>query len=442
MVCLLLASFIGLPFARASIDVEARIVSAIEWIEGQKLSDSQLAGFGRGTSAPSNQTIFVEDQALVALALSDYHSTHNDGQYDGLLKIAADFIASARTSRGDFYEYYDTGSKRWHNSGYLYPWDAYAVAGLAAAASRVSSKDPQQLSYWTTLVAALKNSVNAFMYNRRSDGSWLFRDYRTGKAEALTRENAILLVALLYIGLFESQWGSKQQSAMYGQLAQKTAGWLFSLQDRNASHLTFGGFPQSDLNSTQVSEGNGEVLLGVDSYYSIIGVISSNPSPTIWDARAVMSNWVNGFVVEMRDQYGGPYYSRTSSSLATYPKTTRAAAWILQALDDIWINLGGNDYYANATLSYYWIIGENELGIDLQGATSISGSKGGFYTSITGAVVNKTSTVDVAASTLYAMIRSALVQIPEYPQGTGLLVLLVLTAVLAVSRQRKNECRV
>ena len=90
--CLLIAVLVGLPAAVSSPDVESRIISALAWLKGQEISDSNLAGFARGTDATTNRTIFVEDQALLALALSDYHSTHNDDRYDSLLKVAANFI--------------------------------------------------------------------------------------------------------------------------------------------------------------------------------------------------------------------------------------------------------------------------------------------------------------------------------------------------------------
>ncbi len=438
--CLILTVLVALPFGRASADVESRILSAISWINGQATSDSYLTGFVRGTDATTNRTIFVEDQALIALALSDYRSTHNDNRYDDLLKIAANFIMSARTPSGDFYEYYTLQTRQWFHAGGLYPWDAYAIAGLAAAAYKISSKSPNEQAFWLPIEAKLKSSVDSVLSSHRDDGAWLFRRYGTGAREALTRENAMLLVGLQYLALFEHQWGSSQQAEFYAMLSQQTAGWLFSMQVRDSALPMFGGFPHSDRNSTQVSEENGAVLLGVDTYYLIIGVLVPEPSPTIWDARRVMADWVDGFARKMRDPSGGPYYGRSSAGLVEYPKTTRAAAWILQAFVDIWINFGGNDYYRDTQKPYDWIVGANELAADLQGATSISGAPGGFYASILSGTLNKASTTDVVASALYAFVRAAFILIPEFPRGTGgILLLIALCGVLALKQRRVGK---
>ena len=436
-VCLLLVAVVGFPVVRASADVESRIISAIGWINGQKVSNVEYVGFARGNDPDTNRTVFVEDQALVALALSDYHSTHNDDRYDNLLNVAARFINSARTPRGDFYEYYDLRTGRWLHAGDFYSWNAYAIAGLAAAAYKISSKDYSQRTFWFPIEAKLKQSVTIFLGNQRDDGAWAFHGTSTTAREALTRENAVFLVGLLYLGLFESQWGSPEQARLYGQLAEKTATWIFSVQENNTALATFGGFPHSDTNSTQLSEENGEVLWGVDTYYSTIGVLLPQPSPSIWDARRAMADWVSGFAEKMRDSYGGPYNGRTSTSLNEYPKTTRGAAWMLQALVDIWINLGGPRYYDNSQKSYDWIVGGNELGAELQQASSISGVQGGFYESISAGTVDRTSRTDVTASALYAFVRSAFVQVPEFPRIGAILVFFAAVFGVLVLTRRK-----
>ena len=235
--------------------------------------------------------------------------------------------------------------------------------------------------------------------------------------------------------MFEHQWGSKQDATAYAELSEKTASWLFSLQDNQTQLATFGGFPHSDYNSTQIAEENGVVLLGVDTYYSIISVLAANPKPSIWDARRVMQNWVSGFAERMQDPHGGTYNSRTSASLIQYPKTTRATAWILQALVDIWINIGGDRYYRDAQKPYDWLVGGNELSTDMQGASSISGAIGGFYHSITEHGLDRTSRTDITASTLYSFVRAGFVQIPEFPKGgQAIFVLAVLVAVLGAKR--------
>jgi hypothetical protein len=438
--CFLLALLAGLPIGHASADVESRIVSAIDWINGQETSNSRYVGFARGVATPDNQTIFTEDQALIALALSDYHFTHYSDQYDNLLSVAVSLAMSARTTSGDFYEYYDLRSGQWFHAGGLYPWDAYAIAGLASAAYKVSYNNYSQLVFWAPIEMKLKEAVDNTLHSQRDDGAWLFRSTHGSSRDALTRENAILLVGLLYLGLFESELGSKQQATYYGQLSEKTARWLFSMQDNNSALPTFGGFPHSDSNSTQTTEENGEVLLGVDTYYSIIGVLLPEASPSIFDARRVMTDWVSGFAEKMRDSFGGFYNGRTQNSLVQYPKTTRAAAWMLQALADIWVNLGGPRYYGDSQKPYDWIVGGNELRADLQGASSISGAMGGFYGGIDKGTLDQATRTDVTASALYALVRAAFILVPEFPAGTGaILLFLGVCAALAVNGRRVRK---
>lgn len=429
-----------MPLVHASMNVEPRIVSAVEWIRGQEVSSYSISGFVRGPDASMNSTIYLEDQALVALALSDYHSTHNDARYDGLLKVAANFIVQGQTSSGKFYEYYDLRKHQWMHEGGLYSWDAYAIAALAASAYKVSLKNPDQQPYWFPIEAQLKISVINLLSNQRSDGAWIFRNYTTTKHEALTRENAVMLTGLSYIGLFEHQWGTSQQALFYAKLSEKTASWLFSMQVPNSTFTNYGGFPHSDTDPTQISEDNGVILLGVDSYYSVIDLLDPQGSPTIWDSRRVMIDWVAGFVRPVRDSYGGPYYGRGANGILQYPKTTIAAAWMLQALADIWVNLGGDEYYGDSQKPYAWIVGGNELQTDLQAASGQSGSALGFYNGIMAGAVDRTARTDVTASAFYAFVRAALIQVPEFPESVQAVILLVgLVAALVVVRMRKRK---
>lgn len=433
----ILSLLLAAPAVHASANVESRITSVIAWIREREVESQFIRGFAGAPSAPLNLTLYLKDQGLVALALSDFHSTHNDARYDQLLIDAAEFIMKARTPTGRFYEYYDLETQKWRNVGGLYPWEAYALAGLALSAYKISYKDAGQRAYWTSIESKLKTSIINLLSNQRGDGAWIFREKGTGDREASTAENSMMLAALSYIGLFEREWGSPQQALYYGKLSAKTAGWLMSMQVSNSSLPGFGGFPHSDLNATQFTEENGIVLFGVDSYYSLIDVLYPGAAPTIWDARRVMIDWVAGFVREMRDSYGGPYFARNASRLVKYPMTTIAACWMLQALADIWVNLGGDAYYADARKPYEWIVGGNALRADMQEPVRGSGSAG-FYAAIIPGDVDRGTRTEVAASAAYALIRAAFVQIPELPPGAEALVLMLgLSAAVLVLRRKR-----
>lgn len=433
---LLLAVLAVLPASVSGTSIETRITSALTWISSQQLSGMNIAGFAAGTEAPANQTIATADQALITLAVADYHSTHNDDRYDILLELATDFLLRARQPIGEFYEYYDLQTRRWVNLGGLSSWDAYALAGLATAAYKITLKSPQKQAYWASVEAKLRQTVTNHLSDQRSDGAWIFRETGSGRRSALLRENGLMLTALTYIGLFELDWGNPQQATFYAQLSEKTATWLFSQQVTNESSSTHGGFPHSDSNGTQIGEENGIVLLGVNSYYTIISVLERNAKPTIWDARKVMMDWVSGFARRMRDDQGGMYYARNESGIVPYPKTTLAAAWSLQALADIWVNLGGTDYYEDAQRAYDWVVGDNEIQLDLQSAESIAGVPGGFYAAIGDGYVDRSTSTAATAVALYAFNRASFILVPEFQEELNFVTLFAaLFTVLIMSRR-------
>jgi len=434
---LLLAVLSVLPASVSGANVESRITSALTWISTQQVSGMNIVGFIAGTEAPANQTIATADQALVALAVADYHSTHNDDRYDILLEVATDFLLRALQPEGEFYEYYDLQTRRWVNHDGLSSWDAYALAALATAAYKITLKSPQKQTYWASVEAKLRRSVTNHLSDQRSDGAWIFKEAGSGRPSALTRENSLMLTALTYIGLFELDWGDPQQATFYAQLSEKTATWLFSQQVTNQSSSRFGGFPRSDRNVTQIAQENGIILLGVNSYYTIISVLDHNAKPTIWDARRVMMDWVSGFARKMRDDKGGVYYARNQTGIVRYPKTTLAAAWSLQALADIWVNLGGTDYYEDAQRAYDWVVGDNEIQLDLQGAESITGIPGGFYSAIGDGYVDRSASTAATAVALYSFNRASFILVPEFQEELSFVVLFAaLLTVLTMSRRK------
>ncbi len=438
----LLSVILLLPLARASSanDVDTRIGLAAQWIAGQQIAKSGYSGFLRGTTPPWNSRIYTEDQALIVLALSDYHATHYDSRYDALFNIAMNFVEAARINGRDFSEYYDISLGLWGSVGDLYSWDAYAISANAAAIYKLVSINTNLSSGYSTVIAQLEQTLNNYRREQRSDGAWSFNV--AGSHQALTRENAMMLAGIVYIALFENTWGNKQRATDLALVAQATAKWLFSTQ-QIALGAMFGGFPHSDSNSTQVAEENGEIMYGVDTYYSAIGVLLPHPSPSVFDARRVMGDWVQGFVVEMMDPYGGMYLARFNETLLKYPKTIRAVSWVMQALADIWIDIGnigqGNIPYRDVTqATYNWTTGNNELNVDMQQARALNGTLGGFYDSIEAQRIDKDATVAVAASALYAFNRADYIQIPEFPTTSALLVGTMIMLLVVGIRKGRN----
>jgi hypothetical protein len=181
-------------------------------------------------------------------------------------------------------------------------------------------------------------------------------------------------------------------------------------------------------------------MSGVNAYYTIIGLLDRQASPSVYDARSVMIKWVDGFVRKMRDSYGGVYFARTTHKVSEYPKTTNAASWMLQSLADVWVNLGGDEYFSDSQKPYDWIVGGNELHADMQTAAGSSQLALGFYSAIVHGEVDRSARTGVTALALYGFVSAAFIQVPEFAQGAQVVVVfLMLSVALLVTRKRKGR---
>ena len=152
-------------------------------------------------------------------------------------------------------------------------------------------------------------------------------------------------------------------------------------------------------------------------------------------------NWTVSFVEPTMDKWGGPQYSRTQAGVTAYPKLTRDAAALIQAVVDVWIDIGWPGYWDDASRLYNWMTGSNELSLDLQQAYSVQGGIGGFYEGIQENGPITDSNLATTALALYAMSRATYIQIAEFPlpiQGIILIFSLGVVAV-GVSCSRKRS---
>ena len=97
-----------------------------------------------------------------------------------------------------------------------------------------------------------------------------------------------------------------------------------------------------------------------------------------------------------------------------------------------WINLGGDEFFGVSQHAYDWIVGNNELQLDLQGAANAAGTTGGFYTSISGGGVDKTTSTEATAAVAYGIGRAAFTSVPEFPVAEALLLFIVLVGVVVI----------
>ena len=432
-VLLLATNSVGLGVASNSLNVETRIRAAIGYVEGQYVSKSGVAGFLHGANGPSEtQRMYSLDNGIVALALAAYQQTHNSEEFYQNLKTAVLFLKQAQTNSGDFYQYFDLANNTWVLSGQLYYWDAYALMGAAYGPGEYAAigEFPQERPYWADIVNTLRLCVDYWVPRTQLPNGAIVFSFPGESPRVDVAANAAMLSALVHIALFEYYWGDLTLAAKYAQWSQLIAQWLYSLQEKDPTSWGRGGFYTNTTRMFQLTFENGLAMFGLNTYFKAVGLFEKTLPDTkrsISELRQTMMNWTEGFVEETVDAWNGPQYGRSAAGVVPYPKQTLDAASMLQALVDVWINIGSPDvlcdspkcYWSEAAKAYNWLAGSNELSLDLQQARDLHGGSGGFYGGIrkTGAITD--SLLATTALTLFGMVKASYIQVPEFTSVTS-----------------------
>jgi hypothetical protein len=435
LLIVVLTVFAFVPEAFASqTNIESRIMSAIEYIVGQQASANGIQGFLRGTAPPDSARMYTADAGIVALALSFYMETHTSSQYYANLRIAIDFLMQAQSKSGDFREYFLVSNNTWGMSGRLYYWNAYALLG-ASYAAYIAQQESVDNAFWAGVINQVRRCVESWLPLNQVDGAVNFY-FPDGTVRTDIAANGALLVALMHIALFEFQGGDGYTAGRYAKWAEALAGWLRSRQETSKTSWGWGGFYVNASELEQDSYENGLAMFGLNSYYEGIGLLATNFTPTIGQARSSMIDWAEGFAEHMLDPRGGPSYARFQNGNILYPKTVSAAASITQAMVDIWINIGTHAYWADASRVYEWMTGANGPLLDLQTARNIQGVSGGFYFGLSQDGLIPKSDLGTSALATYALVRASFVTIPEF--SLQLIVVLIPLFVALVMLKRRQ----
>lgn len=461
MICRVLSVFLllvlvlnigGLVSATSGSNVEDRIAAAIGYIIDQ--SSSFGSGFLHGADgSPEAQRVYAFDNGIVALALSSYQQTHNSEAFYSNLKAAIQFLQQAQTSSGDFREYYDPSNSIWGPGAQLYYWNSYALMGAAYGAGEYAAigEFPAEKPYWNNVVNMLRLCVDYWVPRTQlPDGEIVF-SFPGQSAQADVGANAAMLVALIHIALFEYFWGDMNLAAKYARWSQSIAGWLYSIQEKDPASWGRGGFYTNATRALQLSYENGLAMFGLNSYFKAVGLFANTlaaSEPSVSELRQSMINWTEGFVETTVDSWNGPQYGRSIAGLLSYPKETSSAAFLLQALVDVVINIGSpyevcpspKCYWSEASKVYNWLTGSNELSLDLQQGKDVRGGGGGFYAGIQSSGVMTDSDLATTALALFAMVRASYIQVPEltWPFVTVWFVLCLALLVFRKSKFRKR----
>jgi hypothetical protein len=444
LLVLLAINSTGLAAASSGSNIEDRIRAGIGYIVDQYASGSAATGFLHGANGPGEtQRMYSFDNGIVALALSTYQQTHSSEEYYSYLKAAVQFLQRGQTSSGDFYQYFDISNNTWGLGEQLYYWNSYALMGAAYAAYTVTDAFPAEKAYWTEIVNMLRLCVDYWIPRTQSLSGQIMFSFPGQSAKADLAANAAMLVALIHIALFEYYWGDVKLATNYAKWSQSIAIWLYSIQERNATSWGRGGFYHNATRTLQLTFENGLAMFGLNSYYKGIGVLLANFHPSISDLRETMMNWAAGYVEATRDSWNGPQYGRSAMGILPYPKETLAAASLIQALVDVWINIGGPThlpgYWSDAQDLYEWMTGSNELSMGLQQARDIHGGDGGFYAGIQENGANTDSDLTTTALTVYAMARASYIEIFEFPWPPIMLASILFLALLKVRWLKRDR---
>jgi hypothetical protein len=443
---LILAISLQIPVSTSAVfNIEDRIGAAIDFINGQRLMGS-VGGFLRYTNTSNQRLIYSEDNGIIALALAGYQDTHYPYKFYSSLKSALEFIIQAQSPSRDFYEYYDVAAGSWFNAGKLYYWDSYVIMGAAYAAYVGSSKSADDISYWSKVVQRLRVCVDYWLPRRLTVGGSVSFSFPNSPDSPDIAASSAMLIGLIYLALQQYTWGDRGVASTYSAWSQAIASWIYNLQETNKASKAFGGFYSDATGKMQLSFENGLAMFAINKYYSAISLLTTKPAPSVEDSMQIMINWAEGFAERILDGWGGPQFGRSDGNIIKYPKEVKTASLILQALADVWINIGGPTirqrgppyYWSDAYNVYEWLVGENEFKVDLQRDRDIAGIAGGFVDGLSGSGQYSEGTITPTTWSIYALIRTSYISIPEFESVPILLPLLILLSLVAT---RRRQCR-
>jgi hypothetical protein len=425
----------------SDIDIAARIERGMSWVLKQTVEyQKNKYCFTSGTGKPDEGEVSSEDNARVALSLSSYHMYLTSDKHDAWLKASLEFVLESQAVTRDFHRYYDTKKGQWVSSGSFYFWNAHIVALLVQTAFTMR-RLPEGFvghEFWDRIIQSVESCIDSWMEsNMRTDGSWIlvYPDSRPVQ----TGDVGMILNALSCLSGYEKMWKNGDKADGYSKAAQRTCGWVVSKQEMNPSSWGYGGYYDDDSRKVQTALSNGRAMFGLLSYWAFIGLTIPDPDYDL--LRKSMIAWTEGFVAKMTDHYGGPGEGRTELATFLYPKKTLAAAEFIRDLTLIWVNLGGARYWSLAEMTYKWLVGSNEMSIDLQQMNDTDTMNGSFFSGIENdTYMDQKSTIETTSQCIDAMLNAMSIHIPElsHPYSMTFLIVAASSVLLSLKRRKRN----
>lgn len=427
----------------AGVPISTRIENVARWTQGQILVAGQVTGYSHGTGEdPMEMRLFTKDNSVVAMAFLAYREATNSDEYNQELRNAVEFLLKAQTGRYDFYEYFDSSTKSWRNSGRFYTWSAHAIMALAFVSYYMARSFASERAYWLEVGRKAERTVNAWaITSLDASGAWVSYS-QDGTRAYRVNDNGAILTGLSYMALLEAQFGSPSSAGRFTDYAQSVAGWLVSRQEANATSWGYGGIYTNTSQSEQDLAANCLALFGINNYYKVIDSLTQNPTPSANSMRSVMVQWMDAYLPSMVDSSWGPLLVRTQLGSTQYPKLAATAGWMMRVAADIWINIGTRHYQDITGRTYEWLTGMNELRLDLQSGFNRVGAPGGFIVGIRDGAASNTTDTWTSASAMFGMLHGRLISISELDgSAIGILSTIVVGSVVALFRRLKPKGR-
>ena len=413
------------PLSIKALSLNERVEAAANWILTRKTA--KISGF---LTINENKS-YVEENALIILALTLYHKTFTSNRYDKEINEALNFILSSQdASKKDFHQYYDLEMNKWGPSGKPFYWNAHIIEAVSYAAFQMryyGNLNESELIYWNQAISSINSFLSILEENQENDGGWIFEYENT--CEAKLSENSALLTGLLYLALYEHFWGDEIKALKYTSLAEKTLDWILNLQEFNPESWGYGGFYQTKERKLQDAYSNAKAVFALNSYLRVIPSLKEDFKPKYYKVREALTLWVKEFIEKMIDEYYGVYNARSSLGIIKYPKSVASASLMINALVETWIDMGDLKYRDLASNLLKWLIGENEFKKDLQSF------QGGFYTEIQKTQVSTQLSLTTTALALSALINCILIDISEIH---FIQPILILTLIITLFMKRKK----
>ncbi len=288
-----------------------------------------------------------------------YTSTRYEDNVIGLIGL----ILDSQRPNGYFEPLWNPEADQWSKHDGLPYQDAYIMESLSFSSFQLRYLEEQDEAYYKA-VEAVELCLDRNSDRMGGDGGWVLM-YEDGGEYARLSENSAVLVALLYAALFEEFWGDPLKAEEYAYKAQKTMRWILNHQEFNEGSWGYGGFYSRD-GDEQLLEDNVLAVYAVTAYLRIIISLTDEPNPSMDEARLSLRTWHDHYLVELIDEYRGPYHGKTMNKIRKYPMGVGSAGWAARALVEAWVVLGDRMFKTSADSMYKWMTGLNEDGMDMQ----------------------------------------------------------------------------